>query len=111
MADNIRFARKQALSMEEVVERYIKQMRIAAGLNTRLIFEAWDECSGAGPFTLRRFFRDGKLYITLSSAVIRDQLYFQRDVLVEKINARLNGNSLFTQDNRSVNYVKELILK
>ena len=107
----IRIHRKQALSMEELVQQYIKSMRIAAGLNTQRIFEAWDACSGAGPFTLKRFFRDGKLYITLNSSVIRNQLYFQKDVLVEKMNAWLTEDKLFTQDNRTVGFIRELILK
>ncbi|MBO4433894.1 MAG: DUF721 domain-containing protein [Bacteroidales bacterium] len=113
MADfeNIRFTRKEALSMEEVVSRYIKSMKLAAGLNTHRIYEAWDACSGAAPFTLKRFFKAGKLYITLRSSVVRNQLYFQKDLLVEKINAYLSDDPLFTADNRSVSFVQELILK
>ncbi|MCR5019254.1 MAG: DUF721 domain-containing protein [Bacteroidales bacterium] len=109
--DNIRFTRKEALTMEEVVSRYIKSMKLAAGLNTHKIYEAWDACSGAARFTLKRFFRSGKLYITLSSSVVRNQLYFQRDLLVEKINAYLSSDPLFTPDNRSVSFVQEIVLK
>jgi hypothetical protein len=113
MADfeNIRFTRKEALTMEEVVARYIKSMKLAAGLNTHRIYEAWDACSGAARFTLKRFFKGGKLYITLNSSVVRNQLYFQRDLLVEKMNAYLSGDPLFTPDNRSVSFIQELILK
>ena len=107
----VRIHRKQALSMEELVQQYIKSMKLAAGLNTQRIFEAWDACSGAGPFTLKRFFRDGKLYITLNSSVIRNQLSFQKDALVEKMNAWLADDKLFTADNRTVNFIRELILK
>ncbi|MBR1570946.1 MAG: DUF721 domain-containing protein [Bacteroidales bacterium] len=107
----VRIHRKQALSMEEVVARYIKSMKLAAGLNTQRIFEAWDACSGAGPFTLKKFYRGGKLYITLNSSVIRNQLYFQKDVLVEKMNAWLSKDSLFTDDNRTVGFIEEIILK
>lgn len=108
---NIRLHRKEAVGMDVLVSRYIKSMKLAAGLNTQRIFAAWDACSGAGPYTLRRFFRDGKLYITLNSSVIRNQLYFQKDVLVEKMNAHLAQDELFTADNRSVGYIQQLILK
>ena len=111
MPGNIRLRRKQAVSMEEIVSQYIKSMRLAAGLNTQRIFAAWDACSGAGPYTLKRFFRGGKLYITLNSSVIRSQLYFQRDILIEKMNEFLAKDTLFTDDNRTVGFVKELILK
>ncbi len=109
--DNIRLHRKEAVSMEEVVDRFIKGMKLAAGLNTQRVFAAWDACSGAGPFTLKRFFRDGKLYITLNSSVIRNQLSFQKDALVEKMNAFLTEDALFTADNRTAGFIRELILK
>jgi len=107
----VRIHRKEAVSMDEVVKQYIRSMKIAAGLNTQRIFAAWDTCSGAGEFTLKRFFRDGKLYITLGSSVIRSQLYFQKDILIEKMNSFLSQDSLFTEDNHAVGYIKELILK
>jgi hypothetical protein len=103
--------RKKAVGMDELVRAYIKSMRLAPGLNTQRIFAAWDACSGAAPFTLRRFFRSGTLYITVSSSVVRNQLYFQRDLLVEKMNAWLSGDTLFTEDNRSVGYIRNLVLK
>ena len=103
--------RKEALTMEEVIEEYIKSAKLASGLNTQRVFAAWDACSGAGPFTLKRFFRSGTLYITLNSSVIRNQLSFQKTELVEKMNATLAGDRLFTSDNRTVGYIQELVLK
>jgi hypothetical protein len=35
---------------------------------------AWDQASGAAPYTIKRYFRDGKLFITLSSSVLCSQL-------------------------------------
>lgn len=109
--DPVRIHRKEAVSMDQLVHQYIKSMKLAAGLNTQRIFAAWDACSGAGPFTLRRYFRDGKLYITLNSSVLRNQLFFQKTELVEKMNRFLSQDSLFTDDNRTVGYIRELILK
>ena len=111
MEGPVRIHRKEAVGMDVLVHQYIKSMKLAAGLNTQRIFAAWDACSGAGSFTLRRFFRGGKLYITLSSSVIRNQLYFQKKELIEKMNAYLSQDELFTEDNLSVNFVQELILK
>lgn len=97
--------------MDALVKEYIKSMKLSAGLNTQRIFAAWDACSGAAPFTLKRFFRGGKLYITLSSSVIRNQLYFQKAELMEKMNAFLSKDELFTQDDRTVSFIEELILR
>ncbi len=107
----VRIHRKEAVGMDSIVREYIRQMKIATGLNTQRIFAAWDACSGAGPYTLKRFFRDGKLYITLNSSVLRSQLFLQRDLLIEKMNRFLDQDELFTQDNRTVGYIRELILK
>lgn len=108
---SVRLARKKALSMDEVIRSYIESMKLAPALNTRRVFAAWDEASGAGSYTLKRFFRDGKLYITLSSSVVRNQLSFQSQALVEKMNSILSQDSLFSGDDSRVSFVKELILK
>ena len=78
--------------------------------NTNLIFSAWDTVSGAGPYTIKRFFRDGKLYITLSSSVICNQLAMQKDVLLAKINSSIAGNDLYIGQSAD-GPVKQLILK
>ena len=111
MADPVRIHRKEPMGMDALVKEYIKSMNLSAGLNTQRIFAAWDACSGAAPFTLKRFFRGGKLYITLSSSVLRNQLYFQKAELMEKMNAFLSKDELFTQDDRTVSFIEELILR
>lgn len=103
--------KKNAVSVSSLVSAYIKEMGLAPGMNTQRIFAAWDSCSGAGPFTLKRFFRSGTLYITLNSSMVRDQLSFQRNILVEKMNAFLSHDELFTGDNKTVGYIKKLVLK
>lgn len=111
MPEPVRIHRKEAVGMDQVVEQFIRQMKITAGLNTQRIFEAWDACSGAAPFTLKRFYRDGKLYITLNSSVVRSQLFLQKDLLIEKMNAFLQEDSLFVKDYAKVGFIQQLILK
>ena len=106
-----RIERKTALGMEELVQQYIKSMKISSGLNTHRVFAAWDQASGAAACTIKRFYRGGKLYITLNSSVVRSQLSFQKDALIEKMNALLRQDTLFTQDDPNVSWVTELILK
>ena len=103
--------RKDPVAMEELVQTFIKSMKLSAGLNTRCIFEAWDLASGASRYTLRRYFRDGKLYITLNSSMVRSQLGFQKAELVDRINEILREDALFQQDDPQVKFVEELILK
>ena len=97
--------------MEEVVELFIKDMRLATVLNTHCVFRAWDKASGAERYTIRRFFRDGKLYITLNSSALRSILFLQRAALVDKINILLSQDPLFTKSDSKAPFVKEIILK
>ena len=43
--------------------------------------------------------------------MVRNQLSFQAEALVEKMNSILARDGLFTKDDPRVSYVKELILK
>ena len=104
-------SRKDPVAMEELVQMFIKSMKLSAGLNTRRIFEAWDAASGASRYTLRRYFRDGKLYITLDSSMVRNQLGYRKAELVDRINALLSEDDLFLKDDPQVKKVEELILK
>lgn len=97
--------------MEEVIVEFLRRSRLGAGHNTSLVFRAWDDVSGAAACTQKRFFRNGTLYITLSSSVVRSALYLQRDALIERINARLRDNPLFIKDNAAVGYVEKIVLK
>ena len=97
--------------MKELMTQFLKSTGLVKGLNSQRIYAAWNEVSGAARFTVKRFFRDGKLYITLDSSVVRSQLYFQKDVLLDKINETLGKDVLFTNEQASVKVVKELILK
>ena len=42
---------------------------------------------------------------------MRSQLFLQREVLIEKMNAFLTQDVLFTTDNKTVGFIQELILK
>lgn len=106
-----RVSRKTAVSLGDTILMALKEMRISSTHNTRRIFKAWDDASGAGTYTTKRFFRDGKLYITVNSSVIRNQLYFQKNSLIEKMNCLLEEDDLFIRDDRNVGLVKDLILK
>lgn len=104
-------SRKEAQSVGDVMKVFLRQMKLGSRLNTRRVFAAWDAVSGASAFTLRRFYRDGKLYVTLSSSMVRNQLEFQKTALVAAINTFLENDGLFMKDDGRVGFVKELILK
>lgn len=102
---------RKAVGMNTLIREVLKEGRMAEAFNSRCIFRAWDLASGAAEFTVRRFFRDGKLYITLSSSVVRSQLHFQQDVLLQKINSIARNDEFFTDTESVKGPVTQLILK
>ena len=97
---HIHITRKEPQPMESLLGRCIRSMGLTPGINTRRIFAAWDEASGSGT-----------LYITVRSSVIRSQLYFQRDLLIEKINTILRTDAMFDPTSQTVGFVKNIVLK
>jgi len=99
--------RQEAVGMNELVTQFINEMKLASGLKKQRVAEVWNEVSGAGRYTLDVKFDKGVLTCVISSSVVRNQLYFQRDVLAGKMNELLSKDILFDENDG----IKTLILK
>ena len=106
-----RLRRQQAVGMEELVKQFIKEMKLDTGLNRQRLTEVWNEVSGAAMYTLDVRYEKGVLYCTIGSSMVRNQLYFQRDVLAEAVNEALKKDELFTWDWSTGLCVKSLVLR
>ena len=106
-----RLNRKDAYSMDELVRRYINEMKLVNGLNRQRIFEAWDQASGAARYTVGKYLKDGVLYCSISSSVVRNRLFFQKQRILELINAFLMEDDLFVKDGRKTVFVKDVVLR
>ena len=109
MANGIR--RKEAVGMQELISQYIVEMKISSGINRKRVEEAWNQISGASRYTLGVTYDRGVVYCSLSSSVVRNQLYFQRDVILQKMNEFLAADELFVGDRSGGPAVKTLVLK
>ena len=65
--------------------------------------------SGAAGYTLEVTWTRGVLYVTLNSSMARNQLYFQRDVLLRRMNEFLDKDQLYVKGDGPA--VKNIILK
>ena len=106
-----RLPRKNAILLGDVLKDFIRVNNLTKGLNTQRVFKAWDEASGASNYTLRRFFRDRKHFITVDSSVVRSQLLFQKEALLEKMNVILKEDSLFTAEGSDTDFIRDLSIK
>ena len=103
--------KQETRPFSELLGLFVAVNRLGPGLYRKAVFKAWDDASGAGNYTLKRFFRDGKLYITLSSSVIRGQLSVRKTFLLEKVNAVLADDPMMIRNDTYPQVVTELILK
>ena len=99
--------RKEAVGMEELMLQYLRDMKLTSGMNRQSATEAWNTVSGASRYTLSVTFERGVMTCAISSSLVRNQLYFQRDVLVGKMNELLSKDILFDENDG----IKTLILK
>lgn len=105
-----RLRRKDAVGMEQLVQDFIREMKISSGVNRQRAAEAWNVVSGASRYTLDVSLDKGILYVTLNSSMARNQLYFQRDALKQKINEFLANDELFVKT-PGVPAVRSVVLK
>lgn len=106
-----RIQRTTAEPVGEYLKAFLKMTGLAAGLNTQKVFSAWDKASGAAKYTIKRFYRNGTLYVTMSSSVVSGQLYFRKADLIQEMNRILEADELFCKDLKAVPFVKELVIK
>ena len=90
-----RFRRKEPVGMEWLVQQFIREMKLTPGMNRQRAVEAWNTVSGASRYTLDVTLEKGVLYVALNSSMARNQLYFQRDVLKQKMNELLENDPMF----------------
>lgn len=94
----VRMERKEAIGMDQLIEDYIKEMRLASGIGRIRVFAAWDQASGAGAYTIGKYLKDNVLYCNISSSALRQQLYFQRAEILQNMNEILKEEGISLKD-------------
>lgn len=86
--------RENTQLIKDILQEFIKEEHLEDGLQRLKIFKVWDLVVGeAGArATSNKFFRDGVLYCTINSSIIRTQLYYRKDDIALQMNKMLNGN-------------------
>ena len=111
MAYENKIRRKEAVGMDELVTQFIREMRLSSGINQQRVNEAWNVVSGASRYTLSVSYVGAIVYVALNSSMARNQLFYQREVLMKKMNEFLAADNLFVGDSKGGPAVKNLILK
>ncbi len=111
MNNGNKLRKSKTVAVGTLMKESFRRSGITDTVNTQLVFSAWDKVSGAGAYTSRKFYRGGKLYVTLSSSVVRSQLSFLKEDIRRSINKSLSESILFSPGENQDKYVNEIILK
>ena len=103
--------RKNAVSIGDALKFFLVENGMVAGHNSYRICRAWEEVSGAAAHTVKQYFHDGTLTVTVNSSMARMHLEFEKDALLRSINACLAADELFIKDGLEQPFVKELKLR
>lgn len=87
--------RREAVSIGAMLRLFLSDSRLMPGWNANRVYMAWDRVSGVAGYTLNRNFAGGVLYCSLSSSMVRNQLYFQKDIMLRELNRALKSDELF----------------
>ncbi len=94
--------RKKIITLREALKEYRAEMNIDSRLKEVSLMNSWEDIAGRAiaKRTSKVYLREGKLYIYLTSSVVRNELSMARDSLCERLNEQA-GEEL----------VKEIILR
>ena len=94
--------RENTQLIKAIIEEFIKEEHLEEGLNRTRLFKAWDLVVGevGAKATTNKYFKDGTLYCTINSSMLRTQMYYRKEDIIAHINKMLNST-----------IVRKLILK
>lgn len=93
--NSVSMDRKDPVSLEDLMPRVLRLMGLSRGMNEHIVMKAWDKVTGAAPYTLSKYIKDGVMYCGISSSVVRNQLYFNKDAIVDAINREVLSDPLY----------------
>ena len=85
--------RENTQLIKAIIEEFIKEERLEEGLNRTRLFKTWDLVVGevGAKATTNKYFKDGTLYCTINSSMLRTQMYYRKEDIIAHINKMLNG--------------------
>jgi predicted nucleic acid-binding Zn ribbon protein len=94
--------RSAPVAVGDLLSLFIKEFGLEKGYRDYQLLKLWDEVLGnvISKSTLSKRLDGKKLYVYLSSSVVRDELYMMRSEIIKEINRRAGKN-----------IIEELILK
>lgn len=80
--------RSKTISIAEAINDYINEMNLGEKLSEAGVLNFWEEAVGKAisSRTTKIYIKDHKLYVHLSSSVVRNELLMLKEALKDKLN-------------------------
>lgn len=84
------------LSLQDAMRQFLKNSRLKTGIQAAQITEVWEEIMGK---TVSRYTESIKiigqtLYITTTVAPLKNELLYQRETIIKRVNEALGENAI-----------------
>ena len=86
--------RSKPFAMDELLKLFVKEFNLEQGLTENRLLNLWDETLGrnVSRATVSKKLVNRKLYVKLSSSVVRHELFMMRAEIVKELNRRLGAS-------------------
>ena len=83
--------RRNTEEIRDVVQQFLKQRKLDKPLYEKKIVDAWPEVLGPNimNYTTNLVVKNKKLHVTISSSVLRHDLFISRENIVQSLNNRV----------------------
>ncbi|MEA4985941.1 hypothetical protein SDC9_50225 [bioreactor metagenome] len=86
--------RRNTETIRDVIEQFLKQKKLDKPLFEKKIVDAWPEVLGKNimNYTSNLSVKNRKLYVTITSSVLRHDLFISRENIVESLNNHVGSH-------------------
>lgn len=86
--------RKNDITISQALDMMVDELKMKGKLNESRIRDSWAEIMGKpiAKYTSSVSYRDGKLYIKIESAALKQELNYSRDKIMELFNKELGDS-------------------
>jgi predicted nucleic acid-binding Zn ribbon protein len=80
--------RSNTHSLAEAIRNYLKESKLEKPLKERQLVSSWEALLGkaVARATTRIYLKDGRLFVHLSSSVVKNELHMLQDEIIRKLN-------------------------
>jgi len=84
--------------IRDVMQEFLRENKLDVKLRERGLIDTWEELMGKtiSRATKKIYIKDGKLFVVISSSVIRNELHMLKQEIVRKLNEKA-GEDIITE--------------